>query len=166
LQFLPVGLFLLCYAGLGALYSSFGLRHRGAGLLAFATSALLAFGPLIHWGCQQAISNTGVSTLWNLHYLSPIMAGISGWGEGVESVREVALPGGDGSAVPLWMMSVAAYVLLTAAVWVVAIIRVLMLQARWRRDIAAGGGGPPSAPANPAVPLIQAAPDAPANPVG
>lgn len=158
---LPVGLFLLCSAGLGALFSSFGMRHRGAGLLAFAASAALAFGPLIHLGCQEAVNDSVVNTLWNLHYLSPIAAGISAWEPGDHTFGQVVLPGGGGLTFPLWAMSTAAYVLLTAGVWIVAVVRVFLLQARWRSDLAAAASGQaPSGPAAPAAPAGPAAPPA------
>jgi ABC-type transport system involved in multi-copper enzyme maturation permease subunit len=143
---LPLGLFLAASAGLAALYSSLGLRHLPAGFAAFGTSVLLAFGPMIHLGCQEAINtSTAASTLWNLHYLSPVLAGMSAWGSGSDAWSMVTLFGPDPQAsgprqtpqegVPLWVAAVLAYLVLNAVVWSVALIRVRRVQGRWKAEL-------------------------------
>jgi ABC-type transport system involved in multi-copper enzyme maturation permease subunit len=132
----PLALFLLTTAGIAALFSSFGFTHRGAGLAAFGLTAVLAFGPLILLLCEDAISGPAVSTLWNLHYLSPIVAMVSGWEVGGPAFEEVILPGGTG--VPLWTISAGVFAITTLGVWAWADLRVVRVRARWRRQLAAG----------------------------
>lgn len=145
---LSAALFILTSAGLAALGSGLGLRHRAAGLAAGGASLLLGLGPLIHLACMETISPTAsVSTLWNLHYLSPIIAGRSAWEDGGAAWEQVRVAG---AAVPLWKVSALAYLGLAAATWGVALIFLRRLRARWQRELAA-------------APAVEAAP-APAAP--
>jgi hypothetical protein len=156
----PMALFLLVSAAVAALFSSFGLKHRQAGFAAFGVCVFLAFGPMIHLGCQEAISSAGApvrSTLWSLHYLSPIIAAASAWsgGAGPSPWDVIALPGGAPAAaaltVPLWEVSVLALGGLAAIIWTVAIIRIRRAQLRWRQEIAGASVTAPDAgrPADP-----------------
>ncbi len=139
----PVGLFLLTSAGIAAFFSSLGLKHRPAGFAAFGVSTLLAFGPLIHMGCQQ-LTNTGASfhTLLNFHYLCPVLAGMSAWSSGAGDMSVTLFaPDADvmpaaGSGMPLWQASAIAYGILTLLVWTLAMVRIRRAQARWRENLA------------------------------
>ncbi len=132
----PLTLFLFTAAGIAALFSSYGFTHRAAGLAAFGLTAVLAFGPLILLLCEDAISGPAVSTLWNLHYLSPIVAMISAWNWGGRIFADLTLPGGTG--VPLWGVSSGVFAVTTLGVWTWANLRVVRVRARWRRQLAAG----------------------------
>jgi ABC-type transport system involved in multi-copper enzyme maturation permease subunit len=129
----PLALFLFTAAGIAALFSSFGFTHRGAGLAAFGVTALLAFGPLILLACEDAVSGGATSTLWNLHYLSPVVAMVSAWGATDPAWKSVVLPGGV--EFPLWAISAVAYGVITVAVWMWADVRVRRMRLRWRRQL-------------------------------
>jgi ABC-type transport system involved in multi-copper enzyme maturation permease subunit len=141
----PLALFLFTVAGLAAVFSGFGFSHRGAGLAAFGLSALLAFGPLILMVCEQAVRTRASSTLWNLHYLSPIVAMYSAWSSVGGSLHELSLPGGLG--LPLWAASAFFYAPAAVGVWIWAGLRVGRCRAAWRRQLAeASPGAAPGGP--------------------
>ncbi|GEM_PF-3358037 len=154
---LPAGLFVLTAAGIAAFLSGCGLKRTGAGFAAFGFSVLLAFGPLIHLGCRQAVAGDDApSTLWNMHYLSPVLAMISGWAE-PGSGRMVTFFAPDegqlpvpGEGLPLWLVSTAAYALLAMGVWALALTRIAVTRSRWKAELAAAqAAARPAAPAGP-----------------
>ncbi len=131
----PLMLFLITTSAIAALFSSYGFTHRGAGLAAFGVTAVLAFGPLLLLWCEEAISGPATRTLWNMHYLSPVVAMASAWEGGGPSFRRVCLPGG--AEVPLWGVTALTYALTSVGVWIWADLRVGRVRARWRRQLAA-----------------------------
>jgi len=147
----PLTLFLITTAAIAALFSSFGFTHRGAGLAAFGVTAVLAFGPLILLLCADAIAGPASSTLWNLHYLSPVVAMISGWEWGGSAFKSVNLPGG--LAVPLWAVTALVYSCSSVGLWAWAGLRVARVRARWRRQLAAASTSDQRPAPNPAVPV-------------
>jgi hypothetical protein len=100
---------------------------------------------MIHLGCQEAINtNTAASTLWNLHYLSPLIAAYSAWGGASGAWNTVTLFAPDPEAVgppkqqegiPLWVAAVLAYLVLNAVIWSVALIRIRRASRRWKTEI-------------------------------
>jgi ABC-type transport system involved in multi-copper enzyme maturation permease subunit len=132
----PVALFVFAAAAIAALFSSFGFTHRGAGLAAFGVTAVLAFGPLILLACEEAISGPARSTIWNVHYLSPIVALISAHGASTAAWRVVSLPGG--AEVPLWAFSAVTYAIAVVVLWGWSDLRVRRMRARWQRQLEAG----------------------------
>jgi hypothetical protein len=127
---MPLACFLLTSAAVAAVFSGLGFTRRGAGLAAFGATALLVFGPLILWLCQQAISGADKGTAFGLCCFSPLVAAMSAWSS------DFAPPlAAGGVEIPIWLVSSFIYACLGFLLWVLAVLWVWRRRARWEREL-------------------------------